>query len=72
MLETDWPAWSEDNDLSWDITANPWRDVSLVWHSKDWQQVGLTQEDPTPTYMTFFLDEVIDLLLVLVPVVVRW
>ncbi len=28
-LETDWPARSQDNGLGWDITAYPWRGVSL-------------------------------------------
>ncbi len=28
-LETDWPARSQDNGLGWDITAYPWRGVSV-------------------------------------------
>ncbi len=28
-LETDWPAQSQNNGLGWDITAYPWRDVSV-------------------------------------------
>ncbi len=28
-LETDWPARSQDNDVGWDITAYPWRGVSM-------------------------------------------
>ncbi len=35
-LETDWPARSQDNGLGWDITAYPWRGVSVGQHYKDW------------------------------------
>ncbi len=28
-LETDWPARSQDNGLGWNITAYPWRGVSV-------------------------------------------
>ncbi len=28
-LETDWLAQSQDNGLGWDITAYPWRGVSV-------------------------------------------
>ncbi len=28
-IETDWAARSPDNGLGWDITAYPWRDVSV-------------------------------------------
>ncbi len=28
-LETDWLARSQDNGLGWDITAYPWRGVSV-------------------------------------------
>ncbi len=30
QLETDWPARSQDNGLGWDITAYPWRGVSVT------------------------------------------
>ncbi len=42
-LETDLPARNQHNGLGWDITAYPWRGVSVGWHYKNWPRVGLEQ-----------------------------
>ncbi len=64
-LEIDWPARSQDNGMGWDITAYPWRGVSVGWHCKDWPRVGLAQDGSstyTPhTNTTLFRDQAIEL-----------
>ncbi len=57
-LDTVWPARSQNNCLGWAITAYPWGGVSVGWHYKDWQQVGLVQ-DGSSTYTPNNLQSVI-------------